>query len=519
MTRVPTSNYGADPTTQFSWATVDEDAFDRTDVSYLAQAVENHNHGAARGLAVARLATGAVDAAALAALSVGTTALANLSVTNAKLAAGAVTRDKITWPLVQFADNMPGGFTMRDTTNTYAVGFYVATNGLSVFGSGTIASIPAGLIIDQSARTSIGPVAGTGKLNVFQAANTQGSGIRIYHTDQNNNVSMYMDAALNMVWTTNVTNLLHLSPSGFMTLGPTFNPAARLYIVQAAGNSGEGFRLERLAGAGLGYVIDNGAFVLQSLTTAVQIEHANVNFAPLTNGGTTLGRAGMAWGAATVAALTATTGTFSGAITGASYTGGALSGTTGTFSGAVSMGGALTGVTTINASGLATVGNLTTAGTVTAANVVGTDISPPADDTGNLGSIAKTWGQIHALNGYKPGGGTWSDPSDDRLKDKSYFRPYTVGLETLLQLKPTYYRHSGDYGLAVREQDYVGLRAQEVQDVAPEMLGVPLRAKRTPRSRTEDELLTVDTSRMQYMMLNALKELNDRVSTLESHEA
>jgi hypothetical protein len=96
MTRIATTYYGADPTTQFQWATAGSDQFSRIyDLYYLAQAVEYHDHSNTRGLAVARVADGSLTAASYGALSVGTAALANLGVTNAKLGDLSVSTGKL----------------------------------------------------------------------------------------------------------------------------------------------------------------------------------------------------------------------------------------------------------------------------------------------------------------------------------------------------------------------------------------------------------------------------------------
>lgn len=96
MTRIATTYYGADPTTQFQWATAGSDQFSRIyDLYYLAQALEYHDHSNARGLAVARVADGSLTAASYGALSVGTAALANGGVTNPKLGDLSVSTAKL----------------------------------------------------------------------------------------------------------------------------------------------------------------------------------------------------------------------------------------------------------------------------------------------------------------------------------------------------------------------------------------------------------------------------------------
>jgi hypothetical protein len=113
MTRIATTYYGADPTTQFQWATSGSDQFSRIyDLYYLAQALEHHDHSNTRGLAVARVADGSLSASAYAALSVGTAALANNAVTNSKLADLSVSTGKLQDGSVsnpKYADNSISG--------------------------------------------------------------------------------------------------------------------------------------------------------------------------------------------------------------------------------------------------------------------------------------------------------------------------------------------------------------------------------------------------------------------------
>lgn len=106
MTRVSTSNYAGTATTTFMWATAGTDRFSRTsDLYYLAQAVENHDHSVGKGLAVSRiannavdtdqLATGAVTTAKVEDLAVTAAKIADLTIASGKIAADAVTTAKI----------------------------------------------------------------------------------------------------------------------------------------------------------------------------------------------------------------------------------------------------------------------------------------------------------------------------------------------------------------------------------------------------------------------------------------
>lgn len=117
MSRVPTTNYLASADTTFEYATDDNDAFDRADITNLARAVDQHDHTPGRGLALtgdsfadntitqSKIANGAVatakvaDAAItelkLAVDAVTTNKILNLAVTNAKIGNDAVTATKI----------------------------------------------------------------------------------------------------------------------------------------------------------------------------------------------------------------------------------------------------------------------------------------------------------------------------------------------------------------------------------------------------------------------------------------
>jgi hypothetical protein len=98
MARNANINYQADPppaSTQFVLPDSANDVFDRNDITYLARAVDLHDHTAGRGLPSARAAASSIDTAALINLAVTTGKLADNAVTNAKIAANAVTNASI----------------------------------------------------------------------------------------------------------------------------------------------------------------------------------------------------------------------------------------------------------------------------------------------------------------------------------------------------------------------------------------------------------------------------------------
>ena len=95
-------------------------------------------------------------------------------------------------------------------------------------------------------------------------------------------------------------------------------------------------------------------------------------------------------------------------------------------------------------------------------------------------------------------------------------RPYTEGLQSILQLNPVVYNYNGLLNTPT-DREIVGIIAQELQIVAPYMVEkVKVRLEPENIKRSESmEVLTVNTSSIQYMTINAIKELNDKISSQE----
>jgi hypothetical protein len=94
----------------------------------------------------------------------------------------------------------------------------------------------------------------------------------------------------------------------------------------------------------------------------------------------------------------------------------------------------------------------------------------------------------------KPGGGSWSNPSDRRLKDR--ISNYGDGLHSILKINPVrfHYNELSDFDT---EPEHVGVIAQELQEVAPYMV-----------NENERGYLDVNNSAMTYMLVNAVQELS-----------
>jgi hypothetical protein len=113
-------------------------------------------------------------------------------------------------------------------------------------------------------------------------------------------------------------------------------------------------------------------------------------------------------------------------------------------------------------------------------------------------------------NALKPGGGMWSDNSDARTKRS--VAPYLSGLDVVTRLDPVSFQHNGVGGSVDDGATYVGLIADAVEGVMPEMVG-----KR--KADDGEEYLTLDATALIYALVNAVKELNTKVVTLEAVRA
>ena len=109
------------------------------------------------------------------------------------------------------------------------------------------------------------------------------------------------------------------------------------------------------------------------------------------------------------------------------------------------------------------------------------------------------------------GGNTWTIISDERLK--SDISPFNDSLSQLKKLKPVTYKYNGKAGIP-SDKEHVGLIAQEVLKIFPYMIG-HIKAKLEETDAKETDLLSLDTSALTYVLVNAVKELDNRLGKLE----
>ncbi len=131
----------------------------------------------------------------------------------------------------------------------------------------------------------------------------------------------------------------------------------------------------------------------------------------------------------------------------------------------------------------------------------------------SIGSPIATPGSLLVVNGNaaKAGGGLWAGLSDERLKTD--ISPFKDGLSLLKKLEPVNYRYNGKAGLNTESQ-HVGLVAQQVEKIFPYMVG-HFSGKLEEADANETDLLSLDASALTYIMVNAIKELDERVNKLE----
>ncbi len=126
----------------------------------------------------------------------------------------------------------------------------------------------------------------------------------------------------------------------------------------------------------------------------------------------------------------------------------------------------------------------------------------------------------------KPGGGSWTVLSDEGLKKN--VKPYNEGLSQVLQINPISFQYNGEGGVKDTESTYIGVIAQDMQKIAPHMVEeVEYRDEsvivNNPSASPDDapvyNYLMYDPSALNYMLVNAVKELNEEIQALKSRVA
>jgi hypothetical protein len=107
---------------------------------------------------------------------------------------------------------------------------------------------------------------------------------------------------------------------------------------------------------------------------------------------------------------------------------------------------------------------------------------------------------------------TFTTTSDERVKKNIV--DYSKGLAEIIQVQPKSYAFNGK-GNTIEDVESIGVLAQEIKEVFPETVGT-VNKKLNPEDEQETELYTVDISPVTYALINAVKELNAKIETLEA---
>lgn len=120
--------------------------------------------------------------------------------------------------------------------------------------------------------------------------------------------------------------------------------------------------------------------------------------------------------------------------------------------------------------------------------------------------------EVSVDNALKPATNTWTIASDARLKRD--IRPFSDGLDVLLQINPVRYYYNGLAGLPT-EKENIGIVAQDMQRVAPYTVETSA-LKLHPEDTQKTEILTYNSNAITYVTINAVKELNAKIAQLEA---
>lgn len=112
---------------------------------------------------------------------------------------------------------------------------------------------------------------------------------------------------------------------------------------------------------------------------------------------------------------------------------------------------------------------------------------------------------------FKPGGGVWSTPSDERLKKD--IKNFSDGLEKIMNLNPVYYKFKD---VSFNDKEYIGFIAQDLEQITPYMVSVR-------NSNGLEDCRILDDSALTKILVNSVKEqqviINDLKTRIENLES
>ena len=118
--------------------------------------------------------------------------------------------------------------------------------------------------------------------------------------------------------------------------------------------------------------------------------------------------------------------------------------------------------------------------------------------------------QLSRNSAAKPGSAYWTVVSDARFKKE--IRPYTRGMDLIKAIDPVYFKYNEASGV-VDESEFVGVLAQDLQAVAPDMVqNIP----HPEDDKKTTDYLSVDLSQLDFALVNSVKELDAELERLRA---
>jgi hypothetical protein len=135
--------------------------------------------------------------------------------------------------------------------------------------------------------------------------------------------------------------------------------------------------------------------------------------------------------------------------------------------------------------------------------VVGTPSGPAIP----AGTTLAVYGEAQKSNG-----AAWTVMSDVRTKKD--INEFSEGLDKLMEVNPVRFKYKNTNGLPNADAEQVGILAHEIKPVFPYMIN-EVKGKVSEEDTEETDLLTFNSSALQFVMINAIKELNNRLQSIE----
>jgi hypothetical protein len=141
---------------------------------------------------------------------------------------------------------------------------------------------------------------------------------------------------------------------------------------------------------------------------------------------------------------------------------------------------------------------------------VGIGINAPTEKLDVVGNI-KTSGCL-----YYASSSLGTCASDERIKKD--VKPFDLGLEVVLGMRPVHFKYNGLGGVTADGKDQLGVIAQDLEKVAPELVKKQLvHFKKDDQKKTE--IKAVDYGAFTYVLINSVKELNRELASLKKENA